>query len=37
MTVKEALNRGNNIIRVSTVALAGFAFAPEMFHKTNGQ
>lgn len=31
MTVQEAWNRGNNLIATAVVALAGFAFAPEMF------
>ena len=31
MTVQEAWNRGNNIVATAVVALAGFAFAPEMF------
>lgn len=31
MTVTEAWNRGNNLVATALVALAGFAFAPEMF------
>ena len=31
MTVQEAINRTTNLVATSVVALAGFAFAPEMF------
>lgn len=34
MTIEEAWNRGNNLVAVATVALAGFAFAPEMVSET---
>jgi hypothetical protein len=31
MTVKEAINRGNNLVATSVLGLAGFAFLPEFF------
>lgn len=34
MTLKEAYLRGNNLFSIGIVALAGFAFAPELFLET---
>lgn len=31
MTIKEAINRGNNLLGVAIVALSGFAFFPDTF------
>lgn len=30
MTIEDAWNRGNNLVSIAVVALAGFAFAPEL-------
>lgn len=35
MTIQESINRGFNLLAISITALAGFAFAPEMFVETD--
>lgn len=37
MTAEELWNRGNNLASVAAVALAGFAFAPELIMETEWQ
>lgn len=37
MTTEELWNRGNNLASVAAVALAGFAFAPELIMETEWQ
>ena len=37
LTVTEAWNRGNNLVSTAVVALAGFAFAPELIMETEWQ
>lgn len=37
MTAEELWNRGNNLAGIAVVALAGFAFAPELIMETEWQ